>query len=703
MKVAASKKGETPKKYSQNGQTRAFQNKPLKSSLSNQRTTIDRVPVGKGGKPGGGYSTFSSKGKKQQKSKSKLREEILKHEEHKKFFIKQRTQKNDLSDTFQKKSSIPKGIKITEYIQVGALAKKLNIKTSELISKLMKMGEMVTITQSIDSDTAILVAEEYGCRTEVVSLYDETVISEEKDTKESLKERPPVVTVMGHVDHGKTKLLDNIRKTDIISTEAGGITQHIGAYQVKANKGEITFLDTPGHAAFTAMRARGAMITDIVVLVVAADDGVMPQTLEALQHAKDAKVPIIVAINKIDLEEANPDKIKQELSSHDLVTEDWGGKTPYVEVSALTNKNLDKLNEIILAQAEILELSANNKRPAVGITIEARLDQGRGPVATVLVQKGTLKMGDSFVIGMEGGKIRAMFNSRGEKIKEAAPSTPVEILGLSGVPQAGDPFHVLSSEKSMKSIVEKRQELNRQQQAQQIKKVKSENFDDVIQEGKIKQFKVIIKADVRGSAEAIESSLQELSNEEVSLSIVLTGTGEISESDIMLASASNSMIIAFNVRANTKAKTMANKEGIAIYYFKVIYEIVDKIKEFIEGMLTPDIEEETLGEAEVRDLFKISSVGTIAGCMVSTGVVQRSAYVRVIREGTVTYEGTLKTLKRFKDDINEVKDGFECGILIDNFNDVKVGDRIECYKNKEVSKKLEQVKSKPKQQPKEVI
>ena len=638
------------------------------------------------------YRGNSLKYQQQKKSKNKLREEILKHEEHKKFFIKQKTQKNYVGDGIQKRSSVPKEIKITEYTQVGGLAKKLNIKTSVLISKLMQMGEMVTITQSIDSDTAMLVAEEYGCKVKIVSLYDETIILDEADTNENLKTRSPVVTVMGHIDHGKTKLLDNIRKTDIVSGESGGITQHIGAYQVEAeNGGSITFLDTPGHAAFTAMRARGALLTDIVILVVAADDGVMPQTLEALQHAKDAGVPIIVAINKTDVAGANPEKVKKELSNNDLVPEDWGGDTPFVEVSALKSTNLDKLKELILIQSEILELKVNYERNAIGTTIEARLDPGRGAVATVLIQKGTLKMGDSFVIGMEGGKIRAMFGSRGEILKEAGPSTPVEILGLSGVPQVGDPFHVMSSEKSMKDIVEKRQELNRQQQAQKIKKVKLENFNEVIEEGKLKRLKVIIKTDVRGSAEAIEASLANLFNQEINIIIVLTGTGEITESDVMLASASRSIIIAFNVRANSRVKSLSEKEGVSLYFFKIIYEIVDKIKDALENMLTPDIKEETLGEAQVRELFKISNIGTIAGCIVSSGAIKKNAKIRVIRDGSLVYEGLIKTLKRFKNDVSEVKDGFECGILVDNFNDVKIGDILECYQDKEVRKKLEEV------------
>ena len=418
------------------------------------------------------FTSRRSFNKHANKGKGNLREEILQKEEHKKFFIKQKTHQDpDKTDQpYYQKSSIPKEIKITEFIQVGSLAKKLNVKTSDIISKLMLMGEMVTITQSIDSDTAFLVAEEFGCKVNVVSLYDETIIFEEKTNKENLQSRPPVVTVMGHVDHGKTMLLDRIRKTDMVTQETGGITQHIGAYSVQTPGGSITFLDTPGHEAFTAMRARGAQLTDIVVLVVAANDGVMPQTLEAHQHAKDAKVPIIIAINKIDLPEANTEKIKQELSQNGLAPEEWGGETPYVEISALKGTNIEALNEIILAQSELLELKADTNKRAVGVTVEARLDQGRGPVATILIQNGTLEMGDCFVVGMEGGRVKAMFDSRGAKLKAAGPSTPVEILGFFGVPQAGDPFHVMESEKHMKSIVEKRQELNRQQQSQQDQK-----------------------------------------------------------------------------------------------------------------------------------------------------------------------------------------------------------------------------------------
>ena len=665
-----------------------------KNSLGKAKSNLNQGPKFFSTKPQ--YS--GGRGKRNQKEISNqignLREEILKKEDHKKFFINQQVKKKqETFDPQVQRSSIPKEIKITEFIQVGALAKKLNVKTASLITKLMQMGEMVTITQSIDADTAILVAEEFGCKAGVISLYDETVITEEFDSSTNLTTRPPVVTVMGHIDHGKTKLLDTIRKTDIAVQEAGGITQHIGAYQVSTSKGDITFLDTPGHEAFTAMRARGAMLTDIVVLVVAADDGVMPQTLEALQHAKEAKAPIIVAINKIDIEEANPKKVKQDLSQHGLVPEEWGGNTPFVEISALKGSNVDELKNQILAQSEILELKADPKRRAVGVTVEAQLDQGRGAVATILVQNGTLKMGDCFVVGMEGGRVRAMFDSRGEKLKESGPSTPAEILGFFGVPQAGDPFHVMESEKEMKDIIEKRQELNRQQQAQQIKKVKLETLDDAIQEGKVKQLKIIIKADVRGSIEAIQTSLEKLLNEEVNLIIILKGTGEISESDVMLASTANAIIIGFNVRANSKVRMVAGKEGISIFYFSIIYEVIDKLKEAMEGMLSPDIKEEILGEAEVKELFKISSVGTIAGCKVSSGTIKRNSDIRVIREGTQIHESSIKTLKRFKDDVSEVKEGFECGILVENFNDIKVGDVLECFEKKQFSKTLEEVQA----------
>lgn len=647
----------------------------------------------------------TGKHSKKNKQNSHLREDILKQEEHKKFFLgkqkkggkgkRSNQQQQSPQNTEQRApaaASIPKDIKITEFVQVGELARKLNVKTPEIIAKLMQMGVMATITQSIDADTATLVASEYGTTVKVVSLYDETVIQEKPDEDADLEPRPPVVTIMGHVDHGKTKLLDALRKTDIVSSEAGGITQHIGAYQITRPKGKITFLDTPGHEAFTAMRARGAQITDIVVLIVAADDGVMPQTIEAIHHAKDANVPIIVAINKIDLPEANPDKIRQELSSYDLVSEEWGGTTPFVEVSAKSEINLDTLEDVILAQSEIMEIKANPNKKAVGTVIEAKLDQGRGPVATILINSGTLKQGDAFVVGLEGGRIRAMVNDHGQKIKEAGPAMPVEILGLGGVPNAGDPFHVMDSEKEAKSIVEKRQELHRQQQAKKITKVKLENLNEFIEQGQIQELKLIIKADVRGSVEAIQSSLEKLSNEEVKVNVIYGGTGEITESDVMLASAANALVIGFNTRANARVKEVASRESVDIAYYSIIYQVIDDIKSAMVGMLSPDISERITGEIEIRQTFKISAVGTAAGCMVTSGLVKRNSKVRLIREGVVIYTGKLKSLKRFQDDANEVKEGFECGILIDGYNDIKEGDIVEAFEEVEVSRTLDDIK-----------
>lgn len=626
------------------------------------------------------------------KKKSNLREDILRKEEHKKFFIGQRgREKNRHAEAQQQAvSSIPTRIKITEFVQVGELAKKLNVRAPDIIAKLMQLGVMATITQSIDAETATLLAAEYSCTVEVISLYEETLIQEEADTAEDLETRPPVVTIMGHVDHGKTKLLDALRHADVAATEAGGITQHIGAYQVTRPKGKITFLDTPGHAAFSAMRARGAQVTDIVVLVVAADDGVMPQTEEAISHAKDAKVPLIVAINKIDKPTANIDRIKQDLTKYELVSEDWGGTTPFIPISALQKLNLDKLEDAILAQAEVMEVKANPKKHAIGTVVEAKLDQGRGPVATILVRNGTLKIGDPFVVGVEGGKVRAMYNDKGQAVKIAPPATPVEILGLSGVPNSGDTLNVMASEKEAREIVDKRQELARQQQAQQVKKVKLENFNETIEEGKLQEYKVIIKGDVKGSVEALSSSLEKLSNDEVRVRVILGATGEITESDVMLASAANATIITFNSRANAKVRETASKEGVEIKNYSIIYQAIDDMKLALAGLLSPDISEKITGEAEVRQVFKISGMGTVAGCSVRSGFIRRQNPVRVLRDGAVVFTGSLKSLKRFQDDTNEVKEGFECGLLVENFNDIKVGDVVESYETVETQRTFEE-------------
>lgn len=626
------------------------------------------------------------------KKSSQMREDAIRREEHDKFFLEQKKGKGKYGggkDGGQRQSSVtPKVIKITEYIQVGELARKLNIKATEVISKLMTMGEMVTVNQSIDKETATLVASEYGTEVQVISLYEETVIQEEPDEEKDLQSRPPVVTIMGHVDHGKTKLLDALRQTDIVSGEAGGITQHIGAYQVQTKKGKITFLDTPGHEAFTAMRARGAQVTDIVVLVVAANDGVMPQTIEAISHARDAGVPLIVAINKIDSADANPEKVRNQLMERNLIPEELGGDTAFVEISALKKINLDKLEDHILTLAEILELKANYNKKANGTVVEAKLDQGRGSVATILISSGTLRQGDPYVVGLEGGKVRALINDKGQKITEATPATPVEILGLSGVPNAGDPFHVMDSEKETKDIIEKRQELYRQQQAQSIKKVKLENLNQVIEEGKILELKIIIKADVKGSAEALQNSLEKLNNDEVRVNIIYMSTGEINESDVMLASAGNAIILAFNTRANARVKEIASREGVEIKAYSIIYKAIEEIEAALSGMLAPEISEEVTGELEIRNTFKISTVGTVGGCMVISGIVKRNSKIRLFRSGVVVYQGKLKSLKRFQNDAAEVKEGYECGILIEGYNDIKEGDIVEAYEEKEISRDL---------------
>ena len=586
-------------------------------------------------------------------------------------------------------SVVPKEIDIMETISVSDLARKMNLKASEVISKLMGMGMMVTITQSIDSDTATLLAAEYGCEVHLVSLYDETVIESDTDEGAELLPRPPIVTVMGHVDHGKTKTLDAIRHANVAAGEAGGITQSIGAYSVTTPKGKITFLDTPGHEAFTMMRARGAQVTDIVVLVVAADDGVMPQTLEAISHAKDAKVPIIVAVNKIDKPEANPDRVKTQLSEHGLTPEEWGGDTQYVHISALKKQGIDELLEAILLQAEMLELKANADCRAEGKILESRVDQGRGVVSSVIIQRGTLRQGDPFVAGIYSGRVRAMFNDMGKRIQEAGPSTPIEVLGMEEMPNAGDPFQVTESEKEARSFSAKRQELKRFEEARAVKKVTLENFNDTIKDNEMKELKVIIKADLQGSAEALKSSLEKLSTREIRLSVIHSSAGAINESDVTLAAAdSNAIIIGFNVRPTPKAKQLAEQERVEIRKYNIIYKCVEEIQAAMEGMLQPDTKEEVIGMVEVRDTFKVPKVGVIAGCSVSEGLVKRTSSVNLVRDGIVIFTGKIASLKRFKDDAKEVSVGYECGIGLENWQDIKVGDRLEVFEIIEIAKKL---------------
>lgn len=583
-------------------------------------------------------------------------------------------------------TTVPKNIEIMETIQVGELAKKLNLKPGEVIGKLMKMGEMVTITQAIDAETAALVATEYGCETKVISLFDETVIEEQVDNEEERTVRPPVVTIMGHVDHGKTKLLDTIRKSNVIDTEAGAITQHIGAYQVDTGHGRITFLDTPGHEAFTAMRARGAAVTDIVILVVAADDGVKEQTVEAIRHAQEANVPIIVAINKIDLEAANPDKVKQELIQYGLQPEDWGGQTIFVEISAKQNIGIDSLLEMILLQAEVLELRANSSIRGIGHVIEARIDPGKGPVATILVEKGTLREGDPYVVGIFSGRVRAMFDDRGKRVNMVGPATPVEITGIDGVPDAGDPFTSVENEKFGREIASKRQHYKHVTESAQKIQPSLKDLKSWIQDHK--EVKVIIKADVQGSVEAIKDGLIKLSNEEVKVRVIHGATGAISVSDVSLASASNAIVVGFQVRATPQAMEMAEQNRVDIKYYSIIYNVIEDITASMEGLLEPEKVEEVTGQAEVRQIFRISRIGNIAGCMVKSGKVNRKSQIRVIRDNVVVSTTEIKGLRREKDDVPEVMEGFECGISLTGFNDLKEGDILEAFEIKEVARKL---------------
>ncbi len=564
----------------------------------------------------------------------------------------------------------------------------MNLKASDLIQKLMKLGMMVTINQQIDADTATILAAEFGADVKIISLYDETIIDTGTDEGADMLPRPPVVTVMGHVDHGKTKLLDAIRKADVVSGEFGGITQHIGAYMVETPHGRITFLDTPGHEAFTRMRARGAQVTDIVVLVVAADDGVMPQTIEAINHAKEAGVPIIVAVNKIDKPEANPDRVKSQLSELGLMPEEWGGQTMFVELSALQKIGIDKLIDTILLEAELLDLKANFHRGAEGKILESRIDHGRGIVATVIVERGTISVGDSFVAGIWPGKVRAIFNDRGDKLKHASPSMPVEILGFEGIPNAGDPLQAVDDEKIAREYSSKRQELKRFEDAKNFKQVTAETLRDRISDGTIQELKVIIKADVQGSAEALKSSLEKLSTKEIRLHVIQALPGPINEGDVDLAIASKAIIIGFNVRPLPKAKVLAEQEKVDIRKYNIIYKAVEEIHQAMEGMLKPDTKEEVIASVEVRNTFKVPKVGTIAGCFVQSGTVKRSASVNVIRAEIVIHSGKIASLRRFKDDVREVAAGYECGIGLEGFDDVQIGDQFEVIEIVEVARKL---------------
>lgn len=581
-------------------------------------------------------------------------------------------------------------IKIEDTITVKEFSEKIGKPSTEVIKQLIFMGVMAAINQEIDFNTAQKLGEKFDVTVlkEERDVDKEAVEQEDEEDEEiNLEKRPPIITVMGHVDHGKTSLLDAIRKSKVTATEAGGITQHIGAYTVNINNEKITFLDTPGHEAFTAMRARGAQITDIVILVVAADDGIMPQTAEAISHCKAADVPMVVAINKIDRPGANVDKVKQELTEYDLVPEDWGGNTICIPVSAHTKEGIDTLLEMVLLTAEMQELKANPHRNAKGTVIEAKLDKGRGAVATLLVQNGTLRVGDSIIVGNTYGRVRALFDDKGKKIKSAGPSIPVEVLGLSEVPAAGDRFHQVKNEKTAREIADKRKQKIREEYLQSTHKVSLENLYNQIKEGKVKELNIIVKADVQGSIEALKQSLQKLSNEEVKVRVIHGAVGAINETDVTLASASNAIIIGFNVRPDVNAQSAAEKEAVDIKTYRVIYNAIEDIKAAMVGMLEPDYKETVLGKAEIRQTYKISNVGTIAGCYVVQGKMVRNSKARVIRDGIVIFESELASLKRFKDDVKEVAEGYECGLSIEKFNDIKEGDIIEDYVMEEVKKK----------------
>ena len=589
-------------------------------------------------------------------------------------------------------SKVVREVSIPDTITVGELGNRMAERGSEVIKTLMKMGVMATINQTIDQETAQLVVEEFGHQAKLISASDVELnlgatIEDEEGTQ---LPRPPVVTVMGHVDHGKTSLLDALRSTDVVSREAGGITQHIGAYQVTLESGDrISFIDTPGHAAFTAMRQRGAHVTDIVILVVAADDGVQPQTIEAINHARAAEVPIIVAVNKMDLPAADPTRVKNELLSHEVIPEEMGGDTQVIEVSAETRAGLDTLTEAISLQAELLELTANPDRSAFGAVIEAQLERGRGAVATVLVQGGTLKVGDIFVAGSEWGRVRALVNDRGENVDAAEPSAPVEVLGLNGAPQAGDEFAVVDSDARAREIVEYRQSVKRDARAAAGARGSLDEMFEQIKAGEAAQVPVVIKADVQGSVEAIVGALNNLSTDEVKAQVLHAGVGGITESDIALATVNNGLVIGFNVRAIPQARDQAKRDGVEIRYYNIIYNVVDDVRGMLEGELAPTLEENLLGSAEIREVFSVSRVGKVAGCMVTDGLIRRDSKVRLMRDSVVVHEGNLGTLRRFKDDVREVQNGYECGIALENYNDIQAGDVIECFEVQEVARQLE--------------
>jgi len=607
-----------------------------------------------------------------------------------KYRKEKRVYRREQDELQQEMDAADRTLKVTEFITVGELASLMNVSPTEVISACFSLGVMVTMNQRLEADTLLLVADEFGYKIEFSDAdLEESAIEEDTDTEEDLLPRAPIVTVMGHVDHGKTSLLDYIRKTNVIAGESGGITQHIGAYNVQLENGQrITFLDTPGHEAFTAMRARGAQITDIAIIVIAADDDVMPQTKEAISHAQAAGVPMIIALNKVDKPNANPDNVRQQLSSMNVLVEEWGGNVQSQEVSAKFGNNMDALLDKVLLQAEMLELKANPNKNAQGVVIEASLDKGRGYISTILVQSGTLKVGDYVLAGKNHGKVKAMLDERGKPLESAGPSIPVTILGLDGAPTAGDKFRVFEDEREAKSIATKREQLQREQSIRTKKHLTLDELGRRIALGDFKELNIILKGDVDGSVEALSDQLQSLSTEEISVNIIHQGVGQITESDVLLAAASDAIMIGFNVRAGVNAKDLADKEEIEIRTYSVIYAAIDDVKEAMEGMLSPEIKEQVIGNVEIREVFRISKVGSIAGCMVLTGKVTRNSKIRLLRDGIVKFDGELESLKRFKDDVKEVTKGYECGLNIKGYNDIEVGDILEVYEEVAVKKKL---------------
>lgn len=647
--------------------------------------------------------TKSGGGKRKEKKEALTEEQIQKEIKEtlqrlsgqgKKKSVKFRKEKRDAAarksaEEMERKEQERSVLKVTEFVTVSDLASMMDVEVNEIISACMSLGIFASINQRLDAETLTIIAEEFGYTVEFVSADVTSAVQIQEDDPDELQPRPPIVTVMGHVDHGKTSLLDHIRKANVIAGEAGGITQHIGAYSVELDDGrKITFLDTPGHEAFTAMRARGAQVTDVTIIVIAADDNVMPQTKEAINHAQAAGVPMVFALNKVDKPEANPDKIREELSGMNILVEDWGGKYQSQEISAKKGTNIEELLDKVLLEAELLELTANPNKPAVGTVIESLLDKGRGYVATILVEAGTLRVGDMILAGRYYGRVKAMQNERGNNVPEAGPATPVTVLGLNGAPNAGDKFHMMEDEKEAKDIATKREQLQREQGVRTQKHITLDEIGRRLAIGDFQELNIIVKGDVDGSIEALSDSLEKLSRDEIQVNIIHKAVGQITESDVLLASASDAIIVGFQVRPSAGARKLAETEQIDIRLYSIIYQAIDEIKAAMEGMLSPDIEEKITGTAEIRETFKISKVGTIAGCYVTDGKINRNSKVRVIRDGIVVYTGELGSLKRFKDDVKEVASGYECGLNVDKFNDIKVGDVIEAYEEVEVARKL---------------